>query len=122
METTMGKLLRSSLAFGAIVFVLMGASYAFPNWAARSGADWRSLSNLASGLEEGLRRNEELERHRALTEECHVGRQEVVAELVAGRISLLEAAVRFRCLNERLPEMTSAYSSAATLLPTPAGR
>jgi hypothetical protein len=108
----MGKLLRSSLAFGAIVFVLMGASYAFPNWAARSGADWRSLSNLLSGLEEGLRQNEELDRRLAVTEQCNAGRQEVVADLIAGRISLLQAAVRFGCLNQRLPESGVAYRYA----------
>jgi hypothetical protein len=106
----MSKLMRSSLAFGTVVFLLLGASSACPNWSARLGVDWWSLFKLPKEMEEGLRQQEELDHRAEQIQRCVTDRQEVVAELIAGRISLLQAAVRFRRLNQRLPESADAYN------------
>src|SRR5436309_12598357 len=95
----MGKFLRSSLAFGAVMGVLTGLGYSCPSWAATCGVDWWTLPELENNLQHVLREQELLDRQTTRIRDRLAGRQKVVDDLVAGRISLLQAAVQFRSLS-----------------------
>jgi hypothetical protein len=93
--------------FVSILFVtalLAGASYLRPDWAIALGIDLEDLPRLQARIEREQRRQADLDEQeeRALR---HVAqRHEVVDRLIGGRLSLLEAAARFRDLTVDSPE------------------
>src|SRR5438132_9275538 len=95
----MGKFLRSSLAFGAVMTVLAGIGYSCPGWAATCGVDWWTLPELENNLQHVLQEQEQLDRQTARIQDRLAGRQRVLDDLAAGRMSLLQAAVQFRSLS-----------------------
>jgi hypothetical protein len=95
----MGKLLRLSLALGALTTVFAGFNFARPTWAAGTGADVWALPELVHSLEEEQAKFTELDergRHIHMRAE---GRQRVVTEVIAGRTTLLDAAASIQELN-----------------------
>jgi hypothetical protein len=69
------------------------------------GLDFGDLPALYRRLEESHRRREELDHRREVLLRRIAAKEQVVAELVAGRLTLLQAAARFRDLKEEPPDM-----------------
>ena len=99
----MGKLLRLSLALGALTAVFAGFNLARPSWAAGTGADVWALPELVQAVEEGQAKTTELEELARRIQMRAEGRRQVVNEVIAGRMSLVEAAVRMRELDGLVP-------------------
>jgi hypothetical protein len=68
-----------------------------PTWAAEWDLDWWNLPELQEEIRCGKQREAELSRGTGIAR-CAV-REEVTQELLAGRLTLPEAAARFRALN-----------------------
>jgi len=93
--TMLSRMLLAAL----VVCGILCAVFSFrPDWAEAAGLDLWQLPSLQAGVEAEVRRSDELDAQ--LTEAQHrVGaKQQVVSDLIAGRLSLLEAAARFRDL------------------------
>jgi hypothetical protein len=70
-----------------------------PAWAAPLGLDWWTLPQLARVVRQAEAESEDLDRRGAAVLARINARQEVVRDLCDGRLTLLEAAARFRALN-----------------------
>jgi hypothetical protein len=68
-----------------------------PSWADGTGLDWWSLPELQEEIRRGKERDAELDRGSGITR-C-AARERVTQELLAGRLTLPQAAARFRPLN-----------------------
>jgi hypothetical protein len=99
----------------AVVFTAVGAGLMYFSAAIlpRLGLDFGELAALQRQLDEVGRVDEELDHHRGIVLRRIVAKQQVVGELQAGRLTLLQAAARFRDLEEALP-VTRGWPPRAT--------
>jgi hypothetical protein len=70
-----------------------------PSWAARVSLDWWSLSELREEIRRGQERDAELVRVGAGALERAAAKEEATQALLAGRLTLTQAASRFRAVN-----------------------
>jgi hypothetical protein len=108
----MSKLLRFALSFGAIAAALIGIVHVQPGWAASLSMDWWSLSDLEQTMERQLRQTIELDEQREQAASRASARQSIVEEVAADRMTLIQAAVEFRRLNQTLPPGPWSYNHA----------
>jgi hypothetical protein len=86
---------------GGVIFI--GAGRACPTWTARLGLDSLGLAALEEQMARERQRSAELDRLNQLVYPRLVAKYQVTAALAAGRLSLLEAAARFRALDQMAP-------------------
>jgi hypothetical protein len=91
-------------AFTGVALVLIGGVFA-PWWVSSD----RSLASVAGVLYRELQRREALESRDARLWRCREAKARVTAELLAGRLSLAEAAEAFREVNETLQDADDAW-------------
>jgi hypothetical protein len=108
----MNKSLRFVVLFGAVVGALIGVVHVQPTWAASLGMDWWSLYDLEQTMEGQLRLTVQLEAQREQTTRRAESRRQIVAEVVADRMTLIDAAIEFRRLNQTLPSTSYSYRQA----------
>ena len=108
----MSKLLRFTLAFGAVAAALIGVVHVQPGWAASLSMDWWSLCDLEQTMERQLRQTIELDEQREQAASRASARQSIVEEVAADRMTLIQAAVEFRRLNQTLPAGSWSYNHA----------
>jgi hypothetical protein len=78
---------------------LIGLSQLRPAWATRYGLDWWSLPELHEELRRGEEEGAAMQPRAEVLEARMLAKGRVVAELRAGRLTLLQATARFRDLN-----------------------
>jgi hypothetical protein len=100
----MKSLLLWSVLAALALAGLAGISQAVPEWAEDSGFDFWNLPQMNRQLEVQARRTEDLDARMESTLSRIEMRERVVDELVAGQISLHEAAAKFRELTEAVPK------------------
>jgi hypothetical protein len=86
------------LAAGGAVLISFNADSLF-----RRGLDFGELASLNRELDETSRMDRELECRRELVMRRYVAKEQAVRELLAGRLTLLQTAARFRDVEESLP-------------------
>ena len=96
----MKRLLLWSVLAALALGGLAGISQAVPEWTEDSGIDFWNLPRLNRQLESQARRSEELDARFESTLSRIEMRQQVVNQLVAGHLSLREAAAKFREINQ----------------------
>src|SRR5439155_13598160 len=89
---------RLCLLLGALGVVLTAVACWVPD-----GGPWAVVVEPVMGLDEALRRAEALERTKVAPNRCGEAKRGVVADLLAGRLTLFEAAGQFRALDRELP-------------------
>jgi hypothetical protein len=99
----MTHLFRWSVGAGLLAALLTSGSDACPTWSARVGLNLREWLRVRLQLEEELRREEILDRQAQRIMQCLEGKTWVVEDLGAHRLTLLEAAARFRDLSDTAP-------------------
>jgi hypothetical protein len=90
---------RGSLVLGAALSLLGGVLCLFPGTAARLGLDLWNLPELGLELQRDEAYGTELDREAEETFRREVTKEEVVPEVLAGRLTLWQAAARFRALD-----------------------
>jgi hypothetical protein len=81
-----------------------------PAWAARLNLDWWSLPELREEIRRGREMDAAQDRARAEADERAAAKEGATRDLLAGRLTLIRAAARFRALNV-LP-LAEAFSGA----------
>jgi hypothetical protein len=97
------KLLWLSVGFGTFIALLLGVCCARPSWAASLGLGGSNVREAEKELAEVLQRQNELDLRREQVLERSEGMHAVIADLIAARITLVQAAVEFRRLSRTLP-------------------
>ncbi len=92
-----GHFLRFALVFTAAFAVAFGA---LVWWVGSAGFDWA----LARELLREQWRHEALDRRDELARRCNEAKSAVVAELAAGRLTLAEAAIQFKQIQETMAD------------------
>jgi hypothetical protein len=89
----------------AVLLTAVGAGlvYIGADLLSRLGRDFGELAALQRRLDESARRDEELDGHREVYLRRIVVKEQAVGELLAGRLTLPQAAARFRDVEEALP-------------------
>ena len=84
----------------ALVGTALAALHEYrPAWAARAGLDWWSLPDLQAQLRRAEQQQAALGQGDGVTLARMTGKEAVTRDLRAGRLTLLQAAARFRALN-----------------------
>ena len=99
----MNKPARYAVRACAVLAALAGAQWAAPDWLAELGLDTLDLPESLLRIESAEQTQGEMGRRQALVVERIAAKNRVTAELIGGRLTLLEAAARFRDLND-IPE------------------
>ena len=100
----MKRLLLWSVLAALALAGLAGISQAIPEWAEDSGLDFWNLPRINRQLELQARRSEDLDaRFESALSRIEM-RQQVLDELLAGQITLREAAAKFRELTLAVPK------------------
>jgi hypothetical protein len=108
----MSKLLRNLLAFGAVMAAFIAVVHVQPTWAATLTLDLWNIVELEQTIESQVRKGQVLDEQFELAlQRCH-RRRHIVDDIIAGRTTLLQAAVEFRSLNEGLPASRWSYNQA----------
>jgi hypothetical protein len=108
----MSKLLRNLLAFGAVMAAFIVVVHVQPTWAATLTMDLWNIVELEQTIESQVRKRQVLdEQFEFALQRCH-RRRHIVDDVIAGRTTLLKAAVEFRSLNEELPASRWSYNQA----------
>jgi transposase-like protein len=84
-------------AFTGVALVLIGGVFA-PWWVSSD----RSLARVAGVIYREMQRGEALDRRDERLRGCREAKERITAEVLAGRLSLAEAAEAFRAVNETL--------------------
>ena len=105
----MTGLVRSTVGLGLVIALTAGVVHTLPAWLAGPGPKGESAWELGARLVYEDRREELLSQVRASVLNRLARRQEIARDVIAGRLSLLEAAVGFRRLNEQCPDFAAAY-------------
>src|SRR5262249_7060251 len=108
-SSTMNKVVQYGMMAGMVVVLLAGLQWAAPQWLATMGADTHDLPELLQQIETHEQTSEELCRHDTIIKERMVAKKQIVLDLIAGRRTLLEAAARFRDLNENPEDCRNPY-------------
>jgi hypothetical protein len=104
----MSARLRLVLASGLVAALAGGLLFLRPQGLSTLGRDGKDLLALSGELGEALREEAELDSRRELLVRQVNAKSEAVTELLAGRLALLQAAARFRDLEEALPDSLAA--------------
>ncbi len=99
--------LRYAIVAGLLLAVA-GVSYAMPEWTMELGVDFWNAPELNRKIEQSRRENEELDARTAETIQRMRQKTAIAADLVAGRLTLCSAAVKFRELNAGSPYFLAA--------------
>jgi hypothetical protein len=83
-----------------------------PAWAARMGMDWWSLPELQAEVRDGQERSAELGARSAAANARLTGKNAVIEAFRAGRLTLLQAAARFRDINETRHDSCASFAGA----------
>ena len=97
---------RGLLLAGAVLAVLAGALALFPDPAARLGLDFWALPDFAAELQRDAAYAEELDRANEEEVRRVFAKQEAVLGVLEGRLTLWQAAARFRVLDDAPPRFT----------------
>src|SRR5437870_2148693 len=81
--------------------LLAGVSLACPTWPTAVGFDIWNLPDLERQLAGHLRAGEVLDKHLAAASERVWTKHRTIADLVANRLTLMEAAARFQAVDKR---------------------
>jgi hypothetical protein len=93
--TMLSRMLLATL----VVCGVLCAVFSFrPDWAEAAGLDLWKLPSLQAGVESELRRSDELDAQLVEAQQRVGVKQQVVGDVIDGRLDLLEAAARFRDL------------------------
>jgi hypothetical protein len=98
---------RLLIATGLLVGLMACLLCLAPQALSPLGLDFGDLPALQRRLEETRLRGEELDRRREALLRRIAAKERVVAELVAGRLTLLQAAARFRDLKGEPPDLAA---------------
>ena len=109
--TMLSRTLLCALAVGGVLLVVFSFR---PDWAEAAGLDlWRVPSHEA-WLESERQRGDDLDAQLEAVKRRYNARQEVVDDVIAGRLGLLDAAARFRDVtpgpNETVPYLRTAFA------------
>jgi hypothetical protein len=107
----MTMLSRMLLAALAVCGILCAVFSFRPDWAEATGLDLWTLPAAQAKVESELRRGDDLDAQLAEAHQRIGAKQEVVSDVIAGRVDLPEAAARFR-------DLTPPSSDAARYLRT----
>ena len=99
----MKRLLLWSLLAALGLAGLAGIGQAVPDWAENTGLDLWNLPRVNRQLEQQARRSEDLDSRLDLTLQRIEIKQQVVDGLLAGQMTLHEAAAKFRELTRAVP-------------------
>jgi hypothetical protein len=94
----------ASLCLVLAVSALAAALFLFPSWAAAVGLDFWNVHTAVDTLERQMQLDERLEGEVQATLRRAAAKEEVAGEAVAGRLTLFEAAARFRDLDADVTE------------------
>jgi hypothetical protein len=108
----MSKLLRFSLALGTLMAVLIAVVHVQPIWAATLTLDWWNFGELEQTIETQVRKGLVLDEQFEQAQRRSNRRRRIVADVIADRTTLLQAALEFRSLNETLPASHWSYNQA----------
>jgi hypothetical protein len=106
---------RGFLAAGAVLAALAGVLYLFPGAAARLGLDFWTVPELCLDMQQAEADAAELDRQSEETLRRLVAREDAVRAVQGGRLTLWQAAARFRDLDATAP--ASARRVAARRFP-----
>jgi hypothetical protein len=93
---------RSRLAWSTalLVVLILGAAHTQPTWLARHGLDWWNLAGVQQQLQDEQKRSATLSGILEVSIRRSATKAMVIRELIAGQVSVLEAAAWFRELNQ----------------------
>jgi hypothetical protein len=97
---------RAFLALGAVLAVLTGVLYLVPGAASRLGLDFWKLPDLGVQLQRDEAYGTELDREAEEALRRVAAKEETVRGVVEGRLTLGQAAARFRALDAGAPPST----------------
>src|SRR5262245_61415189 len=103
----MNRIVRWCLVVGLFLVGAAGIGYAHPEWTADLSADFSELSRWNQQLEACCRQAADLESQREATLRRIELKTDVAEDLIAGRLTLRQAATRFKELNADLPQFPS---------------
>ena len=89
-------LFRLSVGASLLSALLACGSYVYPTWSARLGLNLTVWREAEGDLERACRRRETLNEHTRLVQQDLEAKSRVIEELRNDRLTLLEAAARFR--------------------------
>ena len=92
----MKTLFRLSVGAGLLSALLACAAYVYPTWSARLGLNLTPWLEAEQDLEQARRRRETLNEHTRLVQQDLEAKSRVIEDLRNDRMTLLEAAARFR--------------------------
>jgi hypothetical protein len=87
------------LTAGALGLVVAGVSVAHPSWPSDLGLDFWNVPSLKERINHDIHLAAHLEAHDVRILQRIAAKEEIVDDLIGGRISLLDAAAQFRALN-----------------------
>jgi hypothetical protein len=97
------NLTRGFLLVGAVLAALAGVLYLFPGPAARLGLDFWNVPEVGLDMGQAEADAADLERQSEATVRRLVAKEDTLRELVDGRLTLWQAAARFRDLDATAP-------------------
>ena len=89
----------------ALLLAVAGVSYAMPEWTVELGVDFWDVPTLNRQIEQDRRQAEEFDANSMATVQRLREKTAIAADLVAGNVTLCEAAVRYRDLNAAAPHV-----------------
>jgi hypothetical protein len=113
----MSSVVRLLVCFAAVSGLVAGVMSLQPAWFADLGLDVWAIPELQREIAEAQRLHEEMDQTAHTLNRLSAAREVVIAELLAGQLSLPEAVARFRSLNQecaRSAEYTRAIFPAAS--------
>jgi hypothetical protein len=100
----MGRLTRLALGAVLVSCLVLGLLSLRLGWVAAPGLDGWTVPAVFDALGQEAGRDEQLDREERAVQRCTAAKREVAAEAAAGRVTLFEAAARFRDLDADAPE------------------
>lgn len=100
----MTSLTRLSLCAVVAAGLLIGSATVAPDYFTAAGLDFWSLPELHEQLARGQVRQAEMSLLNASVTERIAQKERLAYELIAGRVTLFQAAARFRAVNQQHPE------------------
>jgi hypothetical protein len=94
---------RAFLLVGAVLAALAGVLYLFPGPAARLGLDFWTVPELGVNMQQAEADAADLDRQSDATVRRLVAKEDTLQELLDGRLTLWQAAARFRDLDATAP-------------------
>jgi hypothetical protein len=95
----MNHILRVAVVVCTVALAVCGLNEIQPDWPTEMRPAWLDLSELQSQLKRESQNARRLEKREQLVLSCIEAKRQLVEDLVGGRLTLLEAAARFRDLH-----------------------